>query len=205
MTELQDLLEDFGCAVPEVNAASILDASSVSEAELEGQKLESFEKGYRAGWDDAIAAQADDRTRISSALGQHLQDLSFTYHEAYGQVLASLTPLLSELVETFLPQVARATIGMHIAEHLEKLTADIANCEVEIAVSPDNMEAVAPHLEGSFGFPIKLVTDDTLANEQADIRFGDQERQIDLGDLAKSVNEAVQGFAHDNQRKVNNG
>jgi len=205
LTQLQDILEDFGRSQADVVAAELQEASRISEADLEGQKLEAFEKGYRAGWDDAVAAQTDDKARISSALGQHLQDLSFTYHEAYGQVMNAVTPLLGELVETVLPQIARATIGLHIAEHLEKLSHEIGTCDVEIAVAPDKIEAVAPLLDGSFGFPVKLVPDDTLAEEQADIRFGTQERQIDLSDLVTSVTEAVQGFAHDNQRKISNG
>jgi flagellar biosynthesis/type III secretory pathway protein FliH len=204
LSDLHDLLEDFGrsaqAASPQLSASP-----GVSEADLEGQKLESFEKGYRAGWDDAVAAQSDEASRISSAFGQHLHDLSFTYHEAYGQMMAAVTPLLTELVETFLPETVRATLGQHIAEQLEKRAQEIGQLEVEVAVAPSRIDAVAPMLDGGFSFPLRLVADDTLAEEQADIRFGGQERQIDLGDLIASVTEAVQGFAHDNERIRDHG
>jgi hypothetical protein len=204
MSDLHEFLEDFGLLLQPA-ATPQASGPGISEVDLEGQKLESFEKGYRAGWDDAVAAQSDEATRISSAFGQHLQDLSFTYHEAYGQVMSAVTPLLTELVETLLPEVARATLGQHIAEQLKKRANEIGQLEVEVAVAPTRLEAVAPLLEGNFGFPLRLVSDDTLAEEQADIRFGDQERQIDLGDLITSVSEAVQGFAHDNERIRNHG
>lgn len=202
MTALQQLLEDFAETTVQVTH---LATAAIDEGELEGQKLEAFENGYRAGWDDAIKAQSDDKTRISSAFGQHLQDLSFTYHEAYSQVMNAMTPLLDEIVAALLPEIARATLGQHVVEQLQGMAQEIGALEVIVAVSPANIEALAPLLEGEFSFPIQLVQDDTLADEQADIRLGDTEKQIDLGDLIASVSEAVQGFAHDNRRKMANG
>ncbi|MGH1412581.1 MAG: ABC transporter ATP-binding protein [Pelagimonas sp.] len=202
MSALHQFLDDFSQVVqPTIET----EAPSFSESDLEGQKLEAFENGYRAGWDDAVKAQSDDRSRISSAFGQHLQDLSFTYHEAYSQVMNAMTPLLDEMVAALLPEIARATLGHHIVEQLQSMAQEIGSLEVVVAVSPSNTEMVAPLLEGEFSFPIQLVEDDTLANEQADIRLGQTEKQIDLGDLIASVSEAVDGFAHDNRRKLANG
>ncbi|WP_425071610.1 ABC transporter ATP-binding protein [Sagittula sp. S175] len=204
MSALQDLLEDFGSQESQAKATRVA-GPSISESELEGQKLEAFEKGYRAGWDDAVKAHSDDRSHISSTFGQHLQDLGFTYHEAYGNVMNAVTPLLAEMVRALLPELARATLGHHIAEQLEKLSAEIGQVEVEIAVAPGKIAAIEPLLDGDYGFPVRVVGDDTLAEEQADIRFGSHERQIDLGDLIASVTDAVEGFAHDNQRKMTHG
>ncbi len=202
MTALHQLLDDFSQAsepTPQVATPTF------NEADLEGQKLEAFENGYRAGWDDAIKAQSDDSSRISSAFGQHLQDLSFTYHEAYSQVMNAMTPLLDEMVAALLPQMARETLGHHIVEQLQSMAQEIGALEVVVAVAPSNSGSVAPLLEGEFSFPIQLVEDDTLADEQADIRLGQTEKQIDLGDLIASVSEAVDGFSHDNRRKLANG
>ncbi|KUF10561.1 hypothetical protein [Pseudoponticoccus marisrubri] len=200
MTRLADLLEDF--AAPGATAPAEAAGPTLDEAEIEGQKLESFENGYRAGWDDAIKSQSEDKSRISSAFGQHLQDLSFTYHEAYSHVMNAMAPLLDEVVCTMLPQIARATLGAHIAEELHGLAREIGQLSVVVAVSPANVEAVAPLIDGQFAFPIELVADDTLAEEQADIRFAHVEKQIDLGDLQHAIAEAVRGFAHDNRRKA---
>lgn len=202
MSGLRQLLEDFSEVTENV---SISDAPMFDEAALEGQKLEAFENGYRAGWDDAVKAQSDDRTRISSAFGQHLQDLSFTYHEAYSQVINAMSPLLDEIVNTLLPEISKATLGSHISQHLQEMTREIGKMKVIIAVAPSNLESISPLLDQDFGFPIEISEDDTLADEQADIRFGQTEKQIDLGDLLNSVSEAVQGFSHDNRRKIANG
>lgn len=204
MTGLQDILEDFGAAV---RASPVWTAAEpqISDSEIEGMKLESFESGYKAGWDDAVKAHSDDRARISSALGQHLQDLSFTYHEAYSQVMNAVTPLLNEMVQVVLPEIARASLAQHIADQLAGRAKDAGALDVMVAVSPSRIAAVRPLLEQDFGFPIELVEDDTLDEEQADIRFGETETQIDLGDLVASVKEAVDGFTHDNRRKIANG
>ncbi len=201
MTALTAFLDDFGSFRPAEQAM----VQDLSDVELEGRRLEAFEDGYRAGWDDAIKAQSDDRSRISSALGQHLQDLSFTYHEAHAQVMNAMTPLLEEIVRVLLPEMARATLGAHIIGELRHHARESGGLEVVIAVSPANAEAVTPLLQNGFGFPVRLVEDDTLAEEQADIRFSDTERQIDLGALIDSIREAIDGFTHDNRRKLGNG
>ncbi|WP_121629564.1 ABC transporter ATP-binding protein [Tropicibacter alexandrii] len=203
MSALQKLLEDFSS--PEPSAPALSEGPVFNESELEGQKLEAFENGYRAGWDDAVKAQSEDKARISSAFAQHLQDLSFTYHEAYSQVMNGMTPLLNEMVSVLLPSMARATLGLHVVEQLHAMAKEIGTMDVQILVAPTNIDAIAPLIEGDFGFPIELIPDDTVAEEQADIKFGSSERQIDLGDLIASVTEAVAGFAHDNRRKLANG
>lgn len=202
MSALGQLFEDFGTLTPTLAPE---DKTEYVEADLEGQRLEAFENGYKAGWDDAIKAQSDEQTRISSGFGQHLQDLSFTYHEACGQVLNAMTPLLDEMVNVLLPGIAKATLGAHIVDKLQDMSREIGTMEVLIAVSPANHEAVSRLLESDFGFPLQVVDDPTLAAEQADIRFGKTEKQIDLSDLVKSVSEAVEGFAYDNRRKLANG
>lgn len=203
MSDLHNILEDFGAQPMAVSAQG--PATGVSEADLEGQKLESFEKGYRAGWDDAVKAQSDDRTRIDSGFGQHLQDLSFTYQEAYGHVMAAVSPLLQDVVDKLLPEIARASLGLHILEQLEAHAQQIGREEVQIAVNPTRIEAVNALIGEDLAFPVRVVEDDTLGEDQADLRFGGHEKQLDLGELTTSVTEAIEGFAHENQRKRAHG
>ncbi len=202
MTDLANYLENFEQIA---DVAPAVGSAVTTDAKLESLRLSAFEEGYRAGWDDAVKAQSDDRTRISSGFGQHLQDLSFTYHEAYGHVMNAMAPLLDEIVKAVLPKLAQQTFAQHISDQLQSMAKQIGNLEVIVAVAPQNREAVRPLLDESYGFPIRLVEDDTLAEEQADIRFGETERQLDLNALLHSVAEAVSAFTHDNRRKVANG
>lgn len=200
MSALDELLEDFSGSGSAAQAGPVIEVS-----EVEGLKLEAFENGYKAGWDDAAKAQSEDRDKFSSNFAQHLQDLSFTYHEAYAQVMQGVTPLLQEVVASMLPAMAQAALGAHIVEQLEHLARSIGHMEVQVAVSPVNVNAILPLLETDFGFPLQVVQDETLADEQADIRFGETEKQIDLSDLITSIENALAGFAYNNQRKTANG
>lgn len=201
MTDLRNFLEDFSLRPAETQPAG----EAPDEAALEAAKLESFETGYRAGWDDAIKAQSDESGRISSDFAQNLQDLSFTYNEAYRQALDGVTPLLDEMLQALLPHVLQETLGLHLREQLVAMAQEIAHREVLIAVAPGTAPQVAPLLEQEFGFPLRLEEDATLAEGQADLRFGDTEKQIDLSGLLQEVSQAVEGFTHENRRNTANG
>nr|WP_240989264.1 ABC transporter ATP-binding protein [Salipiger mangrovisoli] len=180
-------------------------ADSLGTAEVEAATLESFDTGYRAGWDDAIKAQSEESGRIASDFAQNLQDLSFTYNEAYRQMLDGVTPLFEEMLHALLPALLHQTLGLHLREQLAMMAQEIARRDVVIAVAPGTTMQVAPLLEQDFGFPLRLEEDATLAEGQADLRFGDTERQIDLSGLLQEVSRAVEGFAHDNRRNAAHG
>lgn len=201
MTGLAEVLEDFGMAKVLPQHMPVMH----DDGEFETAKLEAFESGYKAGWDDAIKAQNDDHARVASDFAQNLQDLSFTYHEAYGQVLSGISPLLEDVVGKLLPAILRETLGLQISEQLHAMAREVGTLDVVIAVAPGHAELVEPMLDPEIGFPLSLIEDETLADGQADIRFGETEKQIDLGGLVEDVARAVQGFVHDNRRKTAHG
>jgi len=201
MTRIRAFLEDFGA--PRRDQEPVLAKASV--AELETTKLEAFETGYRAGWDDAIKAQTEDQSRISSDFAQNLQDLSFTYHEAYRQVMNGMSPLLEEIVSALMPKVLAESLGLHVIEHLQRMAAEIGTLDVVISVAPGSAASVLPLLDRDFGFPLQIQEDPSLAEGQADIRFAEIERQVDLSGLAQDIAQAVHGFAQENRRKIAHG
>ncbi|WP_116598804.1 ABC transporter ATP-binding protein [Primorskyibacter marinus] len=200
MKALADLLEDFG-----IGAGSAGTIIQMNEDECEAMRLDSFEQGYKAGWDDAIKTQSEDQSRISSDLAQNLQDLSFTYHEAYSQVVEGMAPLLNDMIESLLPTLARDALGLHILELLQDMTLKQPSQSVEIVVAPGNRAAIAPLLNKDFKMPVELTDDPQLAEGQADIRFGQIERRVDLTAVLNNIQEALQGFMQDNRKEVVNG
>ncbi|ANT60326.1 ABC transporter ATP-binding protein [Salipiger sp. CCB-MM3] len=200
MTDLRFYLDDFAASPPQQGTPAAPD-----EVQMESAKLESFDTGYRAGWDDAIKAQSEDQGRIASDFAQNLQDLSFTYTEAYRQLLESVTPLLEEMLRALLPAMLRDTLGLHLHAQLSAMAQQIAKREVVITVAPGATEQVAPLLEQDFGFPLRLQEDAALAEGQADLRFGETEQQIDLSGMLQEVTQAVEGFAHDTRREAAHG
>ncbi|AWI82394.1 ABC transporter ATP-binding protein [Alloyangia pacifica] len=201
MSDLRNFLEDFSRRPPRPEVTA---AESGTE-QVDALKLEAFDSGYRAGWDDAITAQSEESGRIASDFSQNLQDLSFTYNEAYRQMLDAVTPLLEEMLRALLPRLLHETLGLHLREQLSAMAQEIARREVLIAVAPGTSARVAPLLDQDFGFPLRLEEDETLAEGQADLRFGETERQIDMTGLLEEVTRAVEGFAHDTRRSAAHG
>lgn len=200
MTSLAAYLEDFG------SPASGESSVSVSDEMLESERLESFDKGYRAGWDDAIKAKAEDGAHLSDGIAQNLQDLSFTYHDVHAQVLSNLTPLFHEILQKILPSLARDTLGAHIADQLSKIARDIGTVQIEIAVAPGFGAQVSQFVnEASSSLPISVTESTAVSEGQAELRLGAKELSIDLSDVSKQITEAVHAVLHDQSEKRAHG
>lgn len=186
MTSLALYLEDFGTPISGHTAAVI------SDEMLETERLESFDKGYRAGWDDAIKAKSDEGAQFADAVAQSLQDLSFTYHEVHAQILSNLGPLFEEILQKMLPLLARETLGAHVADQLASMARDMGTVQIEIAVAPGTAEQVSQLVNGAGArLPITVVEDSDVPEGRADMRLGAKEVSIDLSDVIVQISEAV--------------
>lgn len=181
------ILDDFSSSIASTPAGN---AGSLSE----DARLEAFEEGYKAGWDDMIAAQEKDSNRIGDDLARNLSDLSFTYHEVRTNILQALRPLLHEIIGKVLPVTATASLPELINEHVESIADRSTQLPVAIAVHPDLVDAVEAIVPHSSSLPISTVGDETLSSGQAMIKFSDQEHQIDLDGAIVGMNAALQDF-----------
>jgi len=189
------LLEDFGEALRGT-------AISITDVSLEEERLAAFETGYQAGWDDAVKSQAEDERRISADLAQNLQDLTFTYEEAYAAVLNSLHPLIEEMVATVLPPLGRDTLVPRLAEILQEKVRDHGREAIVIAVAPGDMTRIATLIETLPDLDIALAEDDTLAPGQIFLRFGETEDEINLESVLNAIGHAVSGFFEENRKAI---
>ena len=162
--------------------------------ELEEAKLASYDSGYAAGWEDAASAQLGDQSKITTDLARNLQTLSFTYHEARSHVLRALEPLLQEMVNRLLPELARETLAPIILEALMPLAEKAADTPITLVLNPVARPAVEALLEHSKALPLSLVEETSLGEGQAYLRLGRCETQIDLGRATVEIAAAVRGF-----------
>lgn len=162
--------------------------------ELEEAKLASYDSGYAAGWEDAASAQIGDQSKVTADLARNLQTLSFTYHEARSHVLRSLEPLLQEMVNRLLPELARETLAPVILEVLMPLAEKMADTPITLVLNPAARPAVEALLEHINGIPLTLVEETSLGEGQAYLRLGGCETQIDLGRATTEIATAVRGF-----------
>ena len=197
MSGLVTVLEDFG------TRSAIGPRDLPSEDVLETERLEAFDKGYRAGWDDAIKAKSDEADQASSILSQSLQELSFTYHEAQAQVLASLRPLLDEVMRKMLPAIAQNSLAAHVSEELMKIASEAADARIEIVVAPGAGEGLSELLEqASPTLSVSVSEAEAVLPGQAELRFGDREKAIDLAGVVSEINAAIEtAFASETMAK----
>ncbi|MFW8633951.1 ABC transporter ATP-binding protein [Cribrihabitans pelagius] len=185
------LLEDFA-----IDTAPVQPEPTISEEEVEEQRLASFEKGYSAGWDDAVTAKDQESTRISTELASSLEDLQFTYHEAQSQLLDSLDPIFKVLTSAVLPDAMAASFGHHIVDQLSDMARGRAGEPMQIAVAPGEANAVRNLLPESFAVPVKVREDAMLSPGQAYLRAGEAEREINCNALIDSIHESIEAFTY---------
>ena len=187
-------LEVFEVASEPARTTVVTDLSAMEEA-----RLAAYEQGFTAGWDDAVAAQADNQTRIGAEIAKNLQELSFTYQEARGHVLHAIEPLLSLMAARVLPDMARAALAPMIVETLRPLADALADIPVVLVVNAAARPAVEALIERAGALPVTIETETTLGEGQAQLRFGQSETRIDLDRAVTDIAAAVRGFFDLNQ------
>ena len=97
-------------------------------------------------------------------------------------MLASVKPLLQEIVGKILPEAARDTLGLRVAEQLKALARErSATGRWRFRWPPKNRAVVDGLAEQDFGFPVRVQSDDTLSDGQVFLRFGEEETEIEPG------------------------
>ena len=166
----------------------------LGQTELEECRLAAFEQGYTAGWDDAVAAQDAEVTRLRSDLGGSLRDLAFTYHEAHSHVLASLEPLLSDMVAKVLPAIARQTLAPMVLEELRPAARELSDAPIEVVANAGNRKLLEKLLVKEASFPLTFTEEPSLSDGQVYLNFGHSELRVDLDGSIAAITAAVAGF-----------
>ncbi len=161
---------------------------------IEEAKLAAYEQGYKAGWDDAAAAQSEDQTRIRADLARNLQQLSFTYQEARAHILKAVEPLLEEMVNRLLPETARETLAPMVLERVMPMADELTDQPVVLVLNPAVRVAVETLIEQATGLPMTIEEEPTLPEGQVYIRLGGTEALVDLSRVTADIAAAVRGF-----------
>jgi len=189
MIAASHLFEDFGDITKPKSKPP-----SFKVEEVEDQKLESFEKGYQAGWDDAVKAQAEAKTHVSSELATSLQDASFEFHEVRSVLSTAVRDIMDEVLKTIMPTIAQASLGAHIREQVMSMTRDALDRSIDIVISPDAEDVVQTLIDRDVEQPFRFVTDPLLSPTQVLLRVGAEEREINLHETLDEVSKTVQSY-----------
>ena len=166
----------------------------VEAAAVEEAKVASFEQGYSAGWDDAGAAQQGDQDKIRADLARNLQSLSFTFQDARSHVLQSIRPLILEMVNRLLPEVAREALAPTVLDAVMPLAEGLADAPVTLVLNPANRSQVEDLVAQATGLPMVIDEEPSMPDGQVYIRFGSAETKVDLAQVTADIGLAVRSF-----------
>ncbi|WP_095587902.1 flagellar biosynthesis protein [Actibacterium ureilyticum] len=188
-------LEDFGG--PPQRSAATTEPQETPDA--------GYEDGYRAGWDDAVAAAEQDQSRVTEDLAKSLADISFGYTEARSHVLNCLAPVLSAMAEKLLPEAAHAHFAETVLAAAEQIAARATDHPVELAVAPDARVALEAVMPETLPFAIDIVEDPHLGPGQARMRAADMEKVLDIAEAETAIRSAVSDFLTLQSKEVQHG
>ena len=194
---LAHLYPDFETLLPD----AILMADTTSEA-LEEAQLSGFDTGYQAGWDDAVKAREGEDTKLTAEFVHTLQDLSFTYHEAFAKLSSGMRPLLSTFVTSVLPQVARDGLALQLADQINELVDGQSENMIELAVSPLRKPMLSEIIEQYDSIPFLITEDASLGDGQVHLRVNQHERDIDVDRVLSEVSASIDAFCQTPSREV---
>lgn len=194
------LFEDFGGSSNTTD-----ETSELGVEEVEDQKLQAFENGYQAGWDDAIQAQSDNGKHVSAGLAASLQEAKLEYEEVRSSLDGSLQEIMSGVVKTLLPAIARDSLGTHICEQVQVMSKTEMNRKIEVAVAPEAEDVVRSVLSESAAATCEIITDSLLAPTQAFLRLGKDEREINLDHVVTEIAQSVSAFFATRNSEVTDG
>jgi flagellar assembly protein FliH len=199
MASVSHLFEDFG-GISEPLPAPVEEGDG-----NEDEMLESFEQGYKAGWDDAISAKSEEHASVSAELSRKLQDLSFTYHEAREAIVTDMAPTIEKAIMTVLPELARQAIGALAVEQLKKIVRESSETPVILSASPDAYQPVIDVMPERPQLPVEVVRDESLEAGQIRFEFAERERLLDMSEVLDTVAEALKAFTHETRKEAQNG
>jgi flagellar assembly protein FliH len=167
---------------------------SFEPLELEEVKLASFEQGYSAGWEDAVAAQNAETTRLRGDLGNNLRQISLSYEEARRHILEALEPLLSDVLAKVMPKVAQDTLPHIVSEHLKPFFATIAAAPVTITCSPVALPQIRDLLDNHSSLPLQFIAEPSLSERQVYLSTDKIEQRIDLDGVIQAISAAIAAY-----------
>ncbi|HPD92280.1 MAG: hypothetical protein H6900_09055 [Rhodobacter sp.] len=162
--------------------------------DIEDIRLNAYERGYVAGWEDGGTQSASDAATRRAAVERQVEQLTFTYHEARGHVLKGLEPLLRAMIDAVLPAAARASVAPVAMEQLMPLALAATETPITLRVGRGSLSAFEDAFEGQPLPPLTLIETDDLDAGQAEFAFGAAETRIDLSHAARAIAEAIGRF-----------
>lgn len=178
-------LEDF---------SSLLQVGEPEEATAdlaEEQRLEEYEKGYRAGWDACTETDSHQLSKAAQSANERLCELSFNFEEASSAILYGLKPLFKQITDHIVPKTLQTTFGHHLETMLLKCAQDALDKGVVIRSHPDSAPFLETALQRTPTLSAILEPDQSIPPGQIFIAGPEAEILVDQSRLTQELQNAL--------------
>lgn len=169
-------------------------AAEQASVALEEMKLNAYERGYVAGWEDSERQAGREALERRAGVERQLEALNFTYHDARGHVLRAMEPLLQAMLETLIPEAARAALVPAVVAQLLPLAQDLSEAPVTLRVADGCRDDFEAALAGLVLPPLEIRECAELGPGQAEIAFDHKETRVDLAQATDALGGAISRF-----------
>jgi flagellar assembly protein FliH len=194
-------LEVFELPRPDVEGQTVV----LEASEIEDVRLQAYDNGYAAGWEDAAKAAAQEQDRMSSEIANNLQRLAFTFQEVRAHVLKSVQPVVTQMATQLLPQLAQEVLAPVVLDAVMPLIDELADTPIKVVLNPASRAAVERLLSQAAGLPLTIEEEPSLGEGQVYLRMGDTELRIDLDQAVREITTAVHDFFDYSEKDTRDG
>ncbi|EEX09225.1 putative ABC transporter ATP-binding protein, flagellar [Ruegeria lacuscaerulensis ITI-1157] len=171
---------------------------------LEEERLAAFERGYGAGWEDALRAQNEGRAALTEELRTALANISFTYHEALTRMNLSLEPMFESLVRIVLPKAIEQGFAARVVEQLCQMAEGQVAQPVQLVIPPGTAEQVSELLPDDVSPRPKVIEDPGLQPGQARLQVGTARAEVDCAALLETIGAAFDAYVFEARKALSN-
>lgn len=184
-----------------------MNTSRIQLEKFEGDNASTqFESSeYRRGKADGLVqAEADNSTKIAQSISEissTLSDMAFGYEEARHHILGQLQPLVRQISDKVLPNIAKVGFGAHLSEFINLELEKSASLPIQIGVAPDVLQTLDDLDDYDH---CVFVSDPKLQDGQAVIQQKHVEVFLDIPSLILDLQTALNGLESP-ERSTSNG
>lgn len=161
-----------------------------------------YEEGYEAGVQDALASQQAQINERIAKLVEGLDDLAFTYAEASTHILSALQNVVLDALQTILPTAANICLTDHIKKVVDQMLSVDPQAAIQILASSEDLNDLQALVAPSLKFPLNVVEVPNQPQGHIVVTNGEIIQSIAIQEHCDAILEAIAGFFAENQKDL---
>lgn len=156
------------------------ESSGFSSEVIEDQKLASFEAGYRAGWEDSVAASNTSDHKMYEKFGKEILRLQETQSAELDRVTTQVREFNLVALEKFFASAKEIIFVKKICQKIDSEIRDRQDFKINLAVSRKKDVEFLKNLQSEIDQEIKTKIDSNLNDGDLRLEIGSSKWEFNL-------------------------